>query len=121
MLVKAHEVMESDPDEALDLVNEAIELGKAQERQAAGAIGFDQFLKSVVDRLGVTPPDQWSDVDTELLLQDSTGLRRDALDPSTPRWTSVRARRGRRAVTIAELQLAARRSRDRLVPRSVER
>jgi hypothetical protein len=68
VLAKAHDVMETDTDEALELVKEAIELGKRKSIKRR-RVGFDQFLKTVVERLGATPPDQWSYVDTELLLE----------------------------------------------------
>jgi hypothetical protein len=68
LLVKAHDVAEADEDEALDLVKEAIETAKRQNIRRR-RIGHEQFLKSVCDRLGATPPDVWPRVDTELLLE----------------------------------------------------
>lgn len=66
MLLKAHEMMERDPDGALDLVDDAITEAKRRNVKRR-SIGFEDYLKTMVDRLGSTPPDQW-DVDTELLL-----------------------------------------------------
>jgi hypothetical protein len=68
VLVKAHDLAEDDPDVALDLVKEAIELGKRKSIKRR-RVGFEQFLKGVSERLGATPPDQWSYVEKELLLQ----------------------------------------------------
>jgi hypothetical protein len=67
MLLKAHEVMHKDPDEALRLVDDAIIEAKRRNVKRR-AVGFDQFLKTMLDRLGTTPPDQWGYVDTDLLL-----------------------------------------------------
>jgi hypothetical protein len=67
MLLKAHEVMHKDPDEALRLVDDAIIEAKRRNVKRR-AVGFDQFLKTMLDRLGTTPPDQWEYVDTDLLL-----------------------------------------------------
>jgi len=68
LLVKAHDVAEADADEALDVVKDAIELGKRKSIKRR-RVGFDQFLKAAAERLGATPPDQWSYVETELLLE----------------------------------------------------
>jgi hypothetical protein len=68
LLVKAHDVADADADEALDLVKDAIELGKRKSIKRR-RVGHEQFLKSTCDRLGATPPDVWPQVDTELLLE----------------------------------------------------
>ncbi len=67
-LFKAHEVMGRDPQTALDLVEDAITEAKRRNTKRK-SVGFDQFLKTMVDRLGTTPPDQWTSVETELLLE----------------------------------------------------
>lgn len=67
MLLKAHETMDHDPVRALDLVDDAITEAKRRNVKRR-SIGFEDYLKTMVDRFGSTPPDQW-DVDTELLLE----------------------------------------------------
>lgn len=67
-LLKAHELAETDPDGAADMVDEAIAEAKRRNVRRR-SIGFEDYLKTMVDRLGATPPDQWSDVDSDLLLQ----------------------------------------------------
>lgn len=62
-LKKAHD--ETDPDEALKFVDIAI--AEAQKNSPTRKLGFEQFLKSAVDRLGSTTPEQWKDIDLELL------------------------------------------------------
>ncbi len=64
MLLKAHEMMNRDPDGALDMVDDAITEAKRRNVRRR-SIGFEDFLKTMVDRLGTTPPDQWNAVDTE--------------------------------------------------------
>lgn len=68
LLDQAYTLMEKDPNEALELVDASIALAKRQSAKRR-SVGFDQFLKTVVERLGETPPDQWKHVDTELLLE----------------------------------------------------
>lgn len=68
MLLKAHEIMDSEPDRALDLIDDAITEAKRRDVKRR-AIGFEAYLKSMVDRLGSTPPDQWNSINTELLLE----------------------------------------------------
>lgn len=68
MLLKAHEIMDTEPDRALDLVDDAITEAKRRDVKRR-SIGFDAYLKSMVDRLGSTPPDQWNNIHTELLLE----------------------------------------------------
>jgi hypothetical protein len=68
MLLKAHEVAERDPDGALELVEDAITEAKRRNIKRR-SIGFEDFLKTLIDRLGTTPPNQWTNVDTELLLE----------------------------------------------------
>jgi hypothetical protein len=68
MLLKAHEMVGRDPDGALEMVEDAITEAKRRNVRRR-SIGFDDFLKTMVDRLGTTPPDQWNVVDTELLLE----------------------------------------------------
>jgi hypothetical protein len=68
LLDQAYGLMETDPEEALELVDAAIALAKRQSSKRR-SVGFDQFLKTVIERLGETPPDQWKHVDTELLLE----------------------------------------------------
>jgi len=66
-LVQAHDVMHQDKGEALRIVEHAIIEAK-QRNVKRRAIGFDQFLESMLNRLGTTPPDQWEYVETKLLL-----------------------------------------------------
>jgi hypothetical protein len=68
MLLKAHELAQTDPEGAEELVDEAIAAAKRRNVKRR-SIGFDDYLKGLVDRLGITPPDQWNQVDTELLLE----------------------------------------------------
>lgn len=62
-LKKAHD--ETDPEEALKFVDIAI--AEAQKNSPTRKLGFEQFLNSAVDRLGSTTPEQWKDIDLELL------------------------------------------------------
>lgn len=66
MLVKAHDVSDTNKKEALRLVNAAIEEGK-RKSPSRQSIGLEQFLKTAVARLGATAPDQWAKLDTDLL------------------------------------------------------
>lgn len=68
LLDQSYALMDKDPDEAVELVDAAIALAKRQSSKRR-SVGFDQFLRTVVERLGETPPDQWKHVDTELLLE----------------------------------------------------
>jgi hypothetical protein len=68
MLLKAHEMAPRNPTDALDMVEDAITEAKRRNIRRR-SIGFEDFLKTMVDRLGTTPPDQWKNVDTELLLE----------------------------------------------------
>lgn len=68
MLLKAHSLAETDPEGAADLVDEAIAEAKRRSVRRR-SIGFEDYLKTMVERLGATPPDQWHGVDSELLLQ----------------------------------------------------
>jgi hypothetical protein len=68
MLLKAHEMVAQDPDAAAEEVNDAITEAKRRNVKRR-SIGFEAYLKGMVERLGATPPDQWEKVDTELLLQ----------------------------------------------------
>jgi hypothetical protein len=68
MLLTAHEMMGRDPDGSLELVEDAITEAKRRNIKRR-SIGFEDFLKTMVDRLGSTPPDQWNGVDSELLLE----------------------------------------------------
>lgn len=68
VLVKAHDLAASDADSALDLVKDAIEIGKSRSIKRR-RVGHEQFLKSTCERLGATPPDVWPQIETELLLE----------------------------------------------------
>jgi hypothetical protein len=63
LLKQAHE--ETSQDQALKFVDAAI--AEAQKNSPTKRLGFDQFLRSAVDRLGSTPPDRWRSVDDALL------------------------------------------------------
>jgi hypothetical protein len=67
MLLKAHEIKDSDPVRSLDIVEDAITEAKRRNVKRR-SIGFEAYLKTMVDRMGATPPDQWNGIDTELLL-----------------------------------------------------
>ena len=62
-LQKAHD--EPNQEQALKFVDIAI--AEAQKNSPTKRLGFDQFLRSAVDRLGKTPPEQWREIDTTLL------------------------------------------------------
>lgn len=68
ILDKAYEMIGEAPEDALDLVDEAIGLAKRKSAKRR-SVGFDQFLKTVVDRLGATPPDVWGHVNPKLLIE----------------------------------------------------
>lgn len=68
MLVKAHEISDNDPEGAENLIDDAIIEAKRRSVKRR-SIGFEDYLKAMVDRLGTTPPDQWNQLDTELLLE----------------------------------------------------
>ncbi|HEV2944000.1 MAG TPA: hypothetical protein VGX26_02660 [Solirubrobacteraceae bacterium] len=68
MLLKAHELADTDPEGAENLVDDAITEAKRRSIKRR-SIGFESYLAGMVDRLGTTPPDQWKQVDTELLLE----------------------------------------------------
>lgn len=68
LLRQAH--AETDAVEALKYVDAAI--AEAAKNSPTKKLGFVQFLRTTVDRLGSAPPDQWKDVDTQML----TDLRR---------------------------------------------
>lgn len=66
LLKRAHDESR-DPEQALKFIDAAI--AEAQKNSPTRRLGFDQFLRAAVDRLGSTPPDQWRSVDTELLTE----------------------------------------------------
>jgi hypothetical protein len=66
MLLKAHDISDSDENEALRLVKEAVEEGK-RKSPTRQRIGFEPWLQSAVERLGSAAPDQWTHVNGELL------------------------------------------------------
>jgi hypothetical protein len=63
LLMRAHD--EPTQDQALKFVDAAI--AEAQKNSPTKRLGFDQFLRSAVDRLGSTPPDQWRSIEEPLL------------------------------------------------------
>jgi hypothetical protein len=66
LLQEAHELSERDDKQnALKMVEEAI--AEAQKNSPTKKLGFDLFLKSVVQRLGGAPPDQWRGVEADVL------------------------------------------------------
>lgn len=68
MLLKAHEIADRNITDAREMVDDAITEAKRRNVRRR-SIGFEDFLKTMVDRLGTTPPDQWKNVDTEMLLE----------------------------------------------------
>lgn len=65
MLMQAHEVSQTDENEAKKLVVAAI--AEAAKNAPTKKTGFEQFVKSMVDRLGSTQPTQWEAIDTQTL------------------------------------------------------
>jgi hypothetical protein len=63
LLKKAHD--EPKPDEARRFVDWAI--AEANKNSPTRRVGFEQFLRQVVDKLGGATPNQWKDLDPELL------------------------------------------------------
>lgn len=63
LLKRAHD--EPSQEQALKFVDAAI--AEAQKNSPTKRLGFDQFLRTAVDRLGSTPPDQWRNIDETLL------------------------------------------------------
>lgn len=63
LLKRAHD--EPTQEQALKFVDAAI--AEAQKNSPTKRLGFDQFLRTAVDRLGAAPPDQWRTVDVALL------------------------------------------------------
>lgn len=68
ILNKAHEIGADDREEAGEFVKEAIDLARRKNLKRR-PVAFEQYLKTTCDRLGLTPPDQWAHVETELLLE----------------------------------------------------
>lgn len=65
-LKEAHELSENeDKANALKLVDLAIT--EAQKNSPTRRLGFDLFVKSLIDRLGGAPPDQWRAIETIVL------------------------------------------------------
>jgi hypothetical protein len=67
-LLKAHALSDTDPETAAEMIDEAIVKAKKGNVRRR-SIGFEDYLKTMVERLGATPPDQWHGVESELLLQ----------------------------------------------------
>lgn len=66
-LVKAHENLD-DPETARGFVKDALEeVARKNNTKIKSRAGFDGFLRGVVERVGGTPPNYWSDVNTDLL------------------------------------------------------
>lgn len=63
-LKRAHDERDN-PGEALKFVDLAI--AEAAKNSPTKKLGFEQFLRTTVDRLGSAPPDQWRNVDVGLL------------------------------------------------------
>lgn len=64
-LKRAHDTAETSREQAHALVLEAI--AETKRNSPTARLGFEQFVRSVIDRFGATPPDQWREVDTALL------------------------------------------------------
>lgn len=65
LLMQAHQTAATSAEQALTIVNEAIT--EAQKNGPTAKIGFEQHLRTIVQRLGAASLDQWRDVDTDLL------------------------------------------------------
>lgn len=65
MLTQAHQVSQTDEKEAKGLVVAAI--AEAAKNAPTKKVGFEQFVKAMVDRLGAAPPTQWEAIDTQTL------------------------------------------------------
>jgi hypothetical protein len=63
LLRKAHD--EHKAERAVAFVDAAI--AEALKNSPTRRLGFDQFLRTAVDRLGSAPPEQWRDIDVTLL------------------------------------------------------
>lgn len=63
LLKRAHD--EPDRAEALKYVDAS--MAEAAKNSPTRKLGFEQFLRTAVDRLGSAPPDQWRNVDVALL------------------------------------------------------
>lgn len=66
LVKKAHN--ESNPERAVKLVDWAI--AEANKNSPTRRVGFEQFLRTVIDRLGAVPLDQWQELDDPALLKD---------------------------------------------------
>jgi hypothetical protein len=65
-LVRAHQIRELQRAEAKELITDAIN-GARERVRAAKAIALDQYALGIIKRLGDTPANSWSTLDTELL------------------------------------------------------
>jgi hypothetical protein len=65
-LVRAHQIRELQRAEAKELITDAIN-GARERVRAAKAIALDQYALGINKRLGDTPANSWSTLDTELL------------------------------------------------------
>jgi hypothetical protein len=65
LLTQAHEEATTNVGEARKLVTAAI--AEAAKNTPTKKVGFQQFLKTAVDRLGGAAPNSWQTVDTDLL------------------------------------------------------
>jgi len=74
-LVNAHQLREKEGKEAKELIRDAVIDARARVR-ARKAIGLDQYLRGLTDRLGETPPSAWKDFPTEFLVEIRASLAR---------------------------------------------
>ena len=65
LLTQAHEQAGVDKGEAKKLVTAA--LAEAAKNTPTRKVGFEQFLKNMVDRLDAAPPKHWQSIDTKIL------------------------------------------------------
>jgi len=76
LLQQAHEASAVSKDQALNLVREAI--AESQRSSPTKRLGFEQWLKSAVQRLGQAPPDHWRSIENTELLCDLARVFRSA-------------------------------------------
>jgi hypothetical protein len=70
LLIKAHELADGDDDgksQALEIVKEAV-TEVERKNIARRKLGFDQWLRGAVEKLGATAPDEWRNIETGVLI-----------------------------------------------------
>lgn len=65
-LLTAHQIRETSQKEAQELIKDAINDAR-QRNRAKKALGLDQYVRGIIDRLGQTPATAWETFDDQLL------------------------------------------------------